>query len=384
MDTSPETLIQHLAEETRDRAAVVPPIYQTSLFAYDDIATFRRSFQSDEKDVHCYSRVSNPTLDVAEQKVAALEKCDRCKLFSSGMAAISAAILSCVTAGSHVVCVDTAYGPTRQFLTEFLPRFGVTTTFVDGRDPQDFVNATTASTTLYYLESPSSVLFRLQDLAQVSGVARSRGIATVCDNSYSSPIHQQPATLGVDIVVHSATKYLGGHSDVVAGALCTDAERFGKLLDSEISLLGAALSPFPAWLLLRGLRTLPIRVKAVGETAMRVAQYLLERPEVAEVFYVGLPDYPQADLRDRQMSGSTGLVTFRPKSQDEEKIIKFVEALKVFSIGVSWGGHESLAVPLQMKPQDWNEEKWLVRLYCGLEHSDDLVADLGQALPRLA
>ncbi|MBX3111345.1 MAG: aminotransferase class I/II-fold pyridoxal phosphate-dependent enzyme [Fimbriimonadaceae bacterium] len=380
MADRPETLIQHLAEETHDRHAVVPPIYQTSLFVYDDVETFRKSFQSDEPDLHTYSRVSNPTLDVAEKKIAALEGTDRCRLFSSGMAAISAAIMSCVRSGSHVVCVDTVYGPTRIFLTDYLPRFGVTVTFVDGRDPADFERATTEATTLYYLESPSSVLFRLQDLAAVAAIAKARGISTVCDNSWASPVYQQPARLGIDIVVHSATKYLGGHSDVVAGALCTDSKRFNTLLDAEISLFGGTLPPFPAWLVLRGLRTLPVRLRAVGETATTVAKYLQTRPEVEEVFYVGLPDYPQADLRDKQLNGVTGLVTFMPAAQDEAKVVAFVEKLRLFQIGVSWGGHESLAVPLQQQPMDWPESRWLVRLYCGLEHPDDLIADLDNAL----
>lgn len=383
MSDRPETLIQHLAEESHDRAAVVPPIYQTSLFAYEDVASFKKSFRADEPDFHNYSRVSNPTLDVAEKKIAALEGTERCRLFSSGMAAISAAILSCVRTGSHVVCVDTVYGPTRQFLTDYLPRFGVSVTFVDGRDPLDFERATTEATTLYYLESPSSILFRLQDLAAVAAIAKARGISTICDNSWASPVYQQPAKHGVDIVVHSATKYLGGHSDVVAGALCTDSKRFTKILNDEISLLGAALPPFPAWLILRGLRTLPIRLKAVGETAMSVAQFLQGRSEVAEVFYVGLPGYPQAELRDRQLGGVTGLVSFVPVVQDEDKIVAFVEALRLFQIGVSWGGHESLAVPLDQKPLDWPERKRLVRLYCGLEHVDDLIADIDQAMRHL-
>ncbi|MBS1709664.1 MAG: aminotransferase class I/II-fold pyridoxal phosphate-dependent enzyme [Armatimonadetes bacterium] len=384
MADRPETLIQHLAEETHDRAAVVPPIYQTSLFAYEDVASFRRSFRTDEPDVHNYSRVSNPTLDVAEKKVAALEGTDRCKLFSSGMAAISAAILSCVKTGSHVVCVDTVYGPTRQFLTDYLPKFGVTTTFVDGRDPADFVAATTDATSLYYLESPSSILFRLQDLEAVAGIAKSRGISTICDNSWASPVYQQPAKFGIDIVVHSATKYLAGHSDVVAGALCTDAKRFDKILENEVSLLGAALPPFPAWLLMRGLRTLPIRLKAVGEAATRVSACLRSAPEVAEVFYVGDSEYPQAALRDKQLLGSTGLVTFLPVTQEEAKVIAFAEALRLFQLGVSWGGHESLVVPLQQQPGDWPKRQWLVRLYCGLEHPDDLVEDIQQALHHLA
>ena len=383
MADRPETLIQHLAEETRDRMAVVPPIYQTSLFAYDDVASFRQSFQLGDKDTHNYSRVSNPTLDVAEQKVAALEGMDRCKLFTSGMAAISAAILSCVRTGSHVVCVDTVYGPTRQFLTDYLPRFGVTTTFVDGRDPADFAAATTEATTLYYLESPSSILFRLQDLEAVTAIAKARGITTICDNSWASPVYQQPAKFGVDIVVHSATKYLAGHSDVVAGALCTDSKRFARILEDEVCLLGAALPPFPAWLLLRGLRTLPIRLKAVGETAGVVARWLQARPEVAEVFYVGLEGYPQAALRDKQLRGMTGLVTFMPATQDEAKIIKFAEALRLFYLGVSWGGHESLVVPLQQQPLDWPEKKWMLRLYCGLENVDDLLEDLEQAMAQL-
>lgn len=379
----PETLIQHLGEESHILGAVVPPIFQNSLFIFDDWDRFKASFSYDGETRFNYSRITNPTLDLVERKIAALEKTERAKLFGSGMAAISAAILSEVQSGDHVVCVDTVYGPTRNFLLDYLPRLGIDTTLVDGRDPQEWFDASQANTKLFYLESPSSILFRLQDFAAVCGFARERGITTITDNSYATPMRQQPATLGVDIVVHSASKYFGGHSDVIAGIVATDSVRMLKMMTNEIALFGGALAPFPAWLILRSLRTMPIRINAHQATANEVAAWVRKRPEAEVVHHVGFDDFPQSELRDRQMSGSTGLFSFEPTFQDEQKVRTFCEALRVFRMGVSWGGHESLCVGTWQHPSDWAEPKWVIRLYCGLEHPQDLIEDLDQAFEKV-
>ncbi len=383
-ETHAETLIQHLGEESHILGAVVPPIFQNSLFIFDDWDEFRASFSYDGETRFNYSRITNPTLDLVERKIAALEKMERAKLFSSGMAAISAAIMSCVSQGDHVVCVDTVYGPTRTFLLDYLPKFGITTTMVDGRDPQEWIDATRPETKLFYLESPGSILFRLQDFRPICDFARSKGISTITDNSYATPLFQQPSTMGVDIVVHSASKYFGGHSDVIAGIVATSSERMLKMINGEVALFGGALAPFPAWLILRSLRTMPIRLRAHQETANTVATWVRNRPEILRVHHVGFDDFPQADLRDKQMSGSSGLFSFEPKFTEEIQVRKFCESLRVFRMGVSWGGHESLVVPTWQQPMDWDEAKWVVRLYCGLEHPDDLIADIRQALEAVA
>lgn len=379
----PETLLQHLGEETHILGAVVPPIFQNSLFVFDTWDEFKHSFEMMEHERHNYSRISNPTLDFVEKKIAMLENTDRAKVFGSGMAAISAAIMSAVHKDAHVVCVDTVYGPTRQFLSEYLPKFGVTVTFVDGCDPQEWVDATRPETTLYYLESPSSLLFRLQDLNAVCKEAKARNITTICDNSYATPLFQRPADFGVDLVVHSATKYFGGHSDIVAGIVAGNKERMLTLKYTEVALFGGALAPFPAWLMLRSLRTMPLRMKAHQTTANFVAKWLAARPEIAEVNHVGADDFAQRELRDKQMNGTGGLFSFVPKFQTEEAIKTFCNSLEIFQMGVSWGGHESLVVGTNPHPKHWDEPKWVIRLFCGLEHEEDLINDLDQALQKV-
>lgn len=380
-----DTLIQHLGEEKRPHGAVVGPIYQNSLFTYSSWDEFKALWEDKpwDPDVHVYSRVSNPTLRTLEIKLAALERADEAKVFSSGMAAISAGVFSSVQSGGHIVSIDTVYGPTRQLLEQYLPTFGVTTTFVDPRDTQGLLDAIRPETSLIYLESPSSLIFRLQDLRAITRVARDKGITTAIDNSYASPIFQRPIEHGVDIVLHSASKYLNGHSDVVAGALCTDAMRMDRIVKQEVSLFGGTLAPLPAWLMLRGLRTLPIRMRAHQEAGNVVAEWLAGQPEVERVFHIGDPGHEQRDLICRQMDGSGGLLSFIPKVQEEARIAGFVESLRVFQLGVSWGGFESLVVPIHLQTIDWPEPRWIVRLFCGLESPADLVADLEQAFAGL-
>lgn len=376
-----DTLIQHLGEEKTGSAPVVPPIVQTSLFVHPDLDTFWGSmFDPDpEKDHYIYSRVGNPNLTVPEKKIAAMEGTEAAILFSSGMAAISGALLSCLEAGAHLVYVDTSYGPTKHFIEEWLPRFGVTCTAVSGLDTQELLDAVQPNTKAIYLESPSSIVFRLQDICAVCAYARERNITTLIDNSYSSPIFQQPATMGVDLVLHSATKYIVGHSDVVAGVVCGTKARMTQIMAQEGQWLGALLPPFPAWLLLRGLRTLPLRMKAAQETGNALADFLSDRPEVEAVHHVGHSSFGQKELRDAQMSGTTSLLSFRPKVQELDRLKAFIHELKLFQIGVSWGGFESLGIPIPLTA-GVNPSDWVIRLYGGLEDIRDLCADLDHAM----
>lgn len=380
----PETLIQHLGEETHDRGAVTPPIYQTSLFVFDEVDHMNPSSPEKlrEDRPFVYSRVTNPTNRIVEKKIAKLEKTDSARLFSSGMGAMTAAIMHCVRAGSHVVCIDSVYGPTRQFLESYLPKFGVETTFVPGDDPNDFIAAMKENTTLVYLESPSSVLFRFQDIRAITAECRKRGIKSVIDNSYASPLYQQPATMGVDLICHTASKYLGGHSDLVAGVLCGPADMIDEIAGNEMELIGGTLPPFPAWLILRGMRTLALRMKHAHEVGNTVAEYLHEHPAIAEVIHAGAKWHPQRALYESQMSGSGSVLSFVPKCQDPVKIKAFARDLEHFQIGVSWGGYESLVTVHNPKAMDWSESKWLVRIYCGLEDTDDLIEDLAQSIAK--
>lgn len=375
----PSTLLQHFAEEDIPFGAVTPPLFQNSLFTFDTVDAFvDASSNHPAGPPYHYSRLGNPTLDIVERKIAALEGTDGAKVFSGGIGAITMGLLSLVESGSHMVIVDTCYGVIPTF-TDYLTRFGVQATFVDGRCLDSIFDAVRPETALIYLESPGSIIFELQDIEAVCRFAKERGITTLIDNTYSTPIFQNPVAMGVDIVVHSATKYLGGHSDLTAGVLCGSATFIDGLVRKEMTVFGSALAPFPAWLLLRGLRSLKVRVQAHERTANQVAEWLQTRPEVERIFHTSLHDNPQRALFLKQMRGSTGLLSFEPKNQDPEEVKRFVDALNVFKIGVSWGGFESLVVPLQHQPQHWPEPRYLVRLHCGLEDVEDLIEDLEQA-----
>jgi cystathionine beta-lyase/cystathionine gamma-synthase len=230
----PGTVVAHLGENRElQRGAVTPPIFQNSLFTFPTCEDRGRKWVSPDADTYDYTRVSNPTTDIAEAKIAALEGGAKARCFGSGMAAISAAILSCVKAGDHVVALETAYGPTRQFLSDYLVRFGISVTYIDGAEPQEWADAILPNTTLFYLESPSSVIFKQQDLRAVTSIAKANNIATILDNSWATPIFQNPLLFGIDLVLHSATKYLGGHSDIVAGVVIGNEERMKKMQAEE-------------------------------------------------------------------------------------------------------------------------------------------------------
>jgi cystathionine beta-lyase/cystathionine gamma-synthase len=376
------TLLQHFGEEEKILGAVTPPLFQNSLFVFDDARELAGLLvKHDDEQPFVYSRISNPTLDVVEKKMAMLEGTESCKIFSAGMMAITAAILSNVNSGDHIVGLDTNYGPTISLFKDFLPRFGVTTTFVDGRNTEELLAAIKPETKVVYLESPSTMFFRLQDLEAIATECKKRGITTICDNSYSSPVFQQPAKFGIDIVVHSASKYLGGHSDITAGVLCTSRARIDKMLEpaGEIPIITGVLAPFSAWLLGRGMRTLELRMKAAEKMGNAIACWLEDRNEVEFVHHPGLPTFPQRSLFVKQMRGSGSLLSFEPKQQDREKALDFVNALRIFQRGVSWGGFESLAIAAMPQPMDYKEPRNLIRLYCGLEDPADLIADLEQA-----
>lgn len=369
-----ETICTHWAEDPeRYSGAVIPPLFQNSLFTSPSC----EAREQREPGSYDYTRVANPTTDILEAKLAALEHGERARCFSSGMAAISAAILSCVRAGDTIVMADTAYGPTRAFASDYLPRYGIATTFVDGRDPEDYRRALLPSTRLVYLESPSSVVMRQQDLAAVAAIARERGAATICDNSWATPYFQNPLDFGVDIVVHSATKYLGGHSDIVAGVAVGSKERMGPLVADEGLLLGAVLDPFAAWLMLRGLRTLALRMCAHEASAKELAARLLSHPAVETVYYPTAGADTQPELTRRQLRGTSGLMSIRLVNSDKATAYRFVNALRFFGIGCSWGGFESLALPMLAR-----DKRWLVRLHIGLESCADLWCDIEDALDQ--
>lgn len=374
-----ETQCIHFAEDREANfGAAAPPLYQCSTFTYPDCEQFVGRAPGNGR--YDYTRVGNPTTALLEKKLAELEGGEAARAFGSGMAAISAAVLSCVRAGEHVITIDTVYGPTRRLLSEYLPRFNIETTYVRGTEASDFERAIRPNTKLIYLESPSSLLFELQDLAAVAALARSRGISTVCDNSNATPLYQNPLALGVDLVMHTASKYIGGHSDIVAGLLVGSRQRIAALSTMEGELLGGIADPFSSWLMLRGLRTLAIRLERHERSATQLARLLESDMRVARVWYSGLETHPQVRLAKRQMRGHGCLLSFELRTPGREAAFACVNALRYFGIAVSWGGYESLAIPVEVPDPADGRRKWIVRLSVGLESVEDLKADLYQAL----
>jgi cystathionine beta-lyase/cystathionine gamma-synthase len=383
--------MSHFADRYNEyHGAAVPPIFQTSLFTFDSYESIDKAF-SEKNNHYIYTRGYNPTVHVTEQKIAFLEAGEESKLFGSGMAAISSAILRFVKANCHVICIKNCYPVTFNSLTRFLPRFGIETTFVNGDNVAEIEDAIRPNTTLIYLESPSSLIFSLQDLDAVAKLAKSKGIATIIDNSWATPVFQQPLKYGIDVVVHSASKYLGGHSDVVAGALISKRQICGEIEEFERSMLGGIIGPFESWLILRGLRTLEIRMHRHQANAMAIADYLSKHPKVEVVHYPGLPTSPYYELAKRQMKGFSGLFSFELRT-DIAGIKRFLNSLRFFKIGVSWGGFESLAyAPMISVAKEMTEDKWkeagirptLVRVSIGLENAEDLLADLEFALRQI-
>ncbi|MCP3928707.1 MAG: PLP-dependent transferase [Bacteroidetes bacterium] len=382
-------ILIHTGEERKQYFnAVSPPIIQTSNFAFSSFDEFRLAF-SDELTQRVYSRGNNPTVEILRKKLAALEGSEDALVFSSGMGAVSAAVLANVKAGDHIVCVNAPYSWTNKLLQNFLSRFGVTHTYVDGRDISNIEAAFQSNTTLLYLESPNSLTFELQDLEACAKLAKTRGVVTCIDNSYASPIYQNPIEFGIDIVVHSGTKYINGHSDVVLGVLCGSNEMVKKIFESEFMTLGGILSPHEAGLVIRGLRTLDIRMKRSHESTVKIVSYLENHPKVREVLYPFSPSFPQYELAKKQMTGAGGLFSLYLKTDHISKVEAFFNRLERFLLAVSWGGHESLILPCAAfynipgkgKPDiPWD----FVRFYIGLEDPDWLIEDLERGLSELS
>ncbi|WP_135556828.1 trans-sulfuration enzyme family protein [Paenibacillus cymbidii] len=372
-----EDICAHWADEyDRHLGAIVTPIYQTSLFT-------RKTMNHG----YTYTRVANPTTEVVERKIAALEEGEAARCFSSGMAAITAALMSVLEKDSHVVCPLNVYAPTKAFLESYMAKFGVEVTFVSGEDVADFERALRPNTKAIYLETPLSNVFTLQDLRAIATLARSRGIVTIADNTWATPLYQNPIACGIDLVVHSATKYMGGHSDILAGVVVGSEAAMEGLTHRERGMFGAAMDPHQAWLLLRGLRTLPVRMRQHQESALAIAAFLEAHPQVERVLYPGLPSHPQYELGRSQMSGYSGLIGFVPKGS-KEQVQRFIKRLELFQEGPSWGGFESLI----NSPGLWIDEATsratgmplnLLRISLGLEHTGSLMDDLDRALAQM-
>ncbi|MES2894199.1 MAG: aminotransferase class I/II-fold pyridoxal phosphate-dependent enzyme [Bacteroidota bacterium] len=381
-------IINELAEDRQQYFnAVSPPIMQSSNFAFDTVDDLRTAFE-DEYGGYLYSRGLNPTVDILRNKLAALDNAEDCLVFNSGASAIFAAVLANVKSGDHIVSVEHPYTWAHKMFNVILPRFGITTTYIDGRDIENFERAILPNTRVIYLESPNSWSYALQDLAAVAELARAENIVTIIDNSYCTPIYQRPIDFGIDLVLQSATKYIGGHSDTVAGVLTGTKKMMERIFNSEYLTIGSGISPFNAWLLIRGLRTLPLRLQHITKSTREVVTYLKQHPKVEEVIFPFDTEFPQYELAKKQMQGACGLLTFVIKANTVAEIEQFCEKLKHILMAVSWGGHESLIIPkcAGFKPGHFDPEKKehrMLRLYVGLEDPAYLVADLEQAFAIL-
>ena len=382
-------IINHLGEE-RDQylGAAVPPVFQTSNFLFEDVASMRAALQR-EMDQPFYTRGHNPTVAIVRKKLAALEGAEECLLFASGSGAIAAGVMSVLKAGDHVVCVQKPYSWTNKLLSVLLPRFGVETTFADARDPQQVASAIRPNTRLLYLESPNSLTFELQDIRVLAAMAKEKGILTAVDNSFASPLNQQPLAMGADMVFHSASKYIGGHSDVVAGVLCCSRALAEQVFRSEYMTLGSVLSPHDAWLLLRGLRTLPLRMAHVAAATPGIVAFLGQHPAVEKVYYPFSPSHPQHDLAKEQLKQPTGQFSIALRARDIAEVDAFCDRLHLFKLGASWGGYESLIFPMSALATSANYSgsvvPWnVVRFYAGLDTPELLIEDLKQSLDKVA
>ncbi|MEM9313427.1 MAG: PLP-dependent aspartate aminotransferase family protein [Pseudomonadota bacterium] len=372
--------------------AVVPPLYQNSTFAFESWDAIDAAFE-DRTGTPVYSRQLNPTVRAAEAQLAALAGVERARLFASGMAAITAAVLHGLAAGDHVITIRNVYGPAATLLGTYLPeKMGIETRYVGGDELAEIEAAFTQRTKLVYLESPASGKFGLQDIAAIAELAHRRGARVVCDNTWATPLFQNTLELGADLEIHSVSKYLGGHSDLVGGVVLGAAEAIDSIAVNEGELLGGRMAPFEAWLLLRSLRTLPARMALHQANGLAVARFLETHPKVAQVRHPGLESHPQHALARRQQTGYSSLFGFRLESTDLAAIKRFFDATVLFQRAVSWGGHESLIyAPAISYAKEQPPERLAamgidigdMRVSVGLEDSEDLIADLEQALASI-
>ena len=367
--------------------AVSPPIIQTSNFTFKKVDDLYHAFE-DEMSGYLYSRGLNPTVEILRKKLAALDGAEDCLVFNSGAAAIFAGVLANVKAGDHIVSVKSPYTWAQRMFDVVLPRFGVTTTYIDGTKTENWEQATQANTTFYYLESPNSWFFALQDIRAVAALAKTKNITTLIDNSYCTPLQQNVIEMGIDLAMQTATKYISGHSDTLGGVLSGSNRMIKNIFDSEYLNIGSGIQPFNAWLLIRGLRTLPIRLERINQSTSQLVNYLKQHPKIERIIFPFDPSFAQYELAKHQMKNVGGLVTFIYKTKNREEIVGFCESLNHFMMAVSWGGHESLILPkcAGIKASEFdseNPEHRSLRMYVGLEEPGYLMADLEQAFKKV-
>ncbi len=385
-----ETKVMHVGHEPDPcTGSITTPIYQTSTFVFPNVDEGAARFRG-EREGYIYTRLGNPTVAALERCVSALEGAEKGLAFGSGMAAISALLLAIVKSGDHVVADKCIYGSTYTFLAATLMRFGVEVDFVDCSDIGQIAASLKPNTRIIYFETPANPMMKMVDMEAVARLAKPRGIITVVDNTFMSPYFQRPLEWGIDIVIHSATKYLGGHGDVLGGLIVGAAELIDLVRTTTQKDVGGIMSPFDAWLILRGIKTLAVRMERHERNAMKVAEFLEKHPAVERVYYPGLPSHPQYAIGKKQMTGFGGMMSFELKGGFEAGRT-LMDSVKLCHLAVSLGETSTLiehpasmthSVLTPEERQAAGISEGLVRLSVGLEHPDDIIADLEQGLAK--
>jgi len=381
---SPETAaVRGASELEKKNAPVTAPIYQTSTFEVSDNEEQIRVTTTDRY----YTRWGNPTITLAEETVAALEGTEASRVFASGMGAITTTILALLKAGDHIVAQRDIYGGVTKFLSEWLPKLGIETTFVDTNDYVQFARAIRPNTKMLHLESPTNPTLRVVDFKKAAALAKERGLISMVDSTFGTPINQRPAEYGIDLVMHSGTKYLSGHADLTCGVVSGRRELMDRI-DESRKTLGNCMDPHAAWLLIRGLKTLAVRVARHNENALRVAEFLEQHASVRRVYYPFLKSHPEHTIAREQMSGGSGMVTFEIEGAGEDAC-RVSEAMRLFTLATSLGGVESLvSIPVLTshamisaeQRREMGVTEQMVRLSVGIESVEDLISDLEHAL----
>jgi len=392
-----ETLAIHAGEKAdQETGALRGPIHMTTTFKLPKfgVKLFDALFMESPDSPFVYTRWNNPTLRSLEVRLAALEGAEECAVFGSGIGAISALALTLLSAGDHLISSDICYAGALELFGVHLPRFGIEVSLVDGSDPDQIQAAIKENTKLVYIETPANPVLKLTDIRAVSQVTKAAGIPLVVDSTFASPVLQQPLALGADYVIHSLTKYINGHGDALGGMIAGSSKEVHRIRKEMLVHLGSALSPFNAWLINRGVNTLPARVKEQSASALKVARFLEGHPSVERVIYPGLESHPQHALAREQMSGFGGMLSFQLKD-GLEGAINLAENIKLFQYATSLGHAHSLifyypsdlyvdAVPYYSEEQKKTIREWsgdgVFRTSIGLEDPDDLIQDLDQAL----